>query len=390
MFEQLKEIISNQNSSQEEKEIAFLEIQKNNISTRNYNALRENITSIREYWSNITTARLTKIIKKIFDMIPCEYETLENMLNVLDDLILWAEKDNKNLLRLDLECKRIYVYIFLGKYHDALVKIKDIAKDLKKFDDKNNLISLYVYESKAFYKIKNPNRAKASLTAARALAVSTYCSYELQAQIDLLNGMYLCDERNYKIAFSYFLEAMEGFTIDKKCEFACVSLRYLILSKIISKNQNEIEMLFKNKNAAPYSNDNLVKLLIEIGQCCTDRNLRRYLSLMENNRQILESDEFLFSHLGYLYDILLENNIIKIIESYSVVYLELISKNLNFEVEIIEEKIRKMILDGKINGILNHSDMSLILYNNINEHAFEKDCLVQIEKLKKICQINKS
>ena len=202
--------------------------------------------------------------------------------------------------------------------------------------------------------------------------------------------MYLCDERNYKIAFSYFLEAMEGFTIDKKCEFACISLRYLILSKIISKNQNEIEMLFKNKNAAPYSNDNLVKLLIEIGQCCTDRNLRRYLSLMENNRQILESDEFLFSHLGYLYDILLENNILKIIESYSVVYLELISKNLNFEVEIIEEKIRKMILDGKINGILNHSDMSLILYNNINAHAFEKDCLVQIEKLKKICQINKS
>ncbi|WUR02605.1 proteasome subunit RPN6 (RPN6) [Vairimorpha necatrix] len=389
MSDQLRAILSDKNASQEEKEVAFLEIQKFSLENNDFDSLKMNIINIKESWSNITTARITKIIKKIFDMVPCDFATLENMSKVLDDLIEWATKDNKNLLRLDLECKRIYVYIYVSKYHEALTRIKEIAKDLKKFDDKNNLIGLYVYESKAFYKIKNFNRAKSSLTAARALAVSTYCSYELQAQIDLFNGMYLCDERNYKTAFSYFLESIEGFTIDKKYDYACISLRYLILSKIISKNQNEIDTIFKNKNATRHVPDAVVQLLIKIGKCCTERNLRLYLDLLNENKSLIENDEFMTSHLGYLYDILLENNILKIIESYSVIYLDFICKELNFEMNEIEKRVRKMILDKEINGILNHSDMSLILYDSKEDHSMEKDCLEQIKKLENICHINK-
>ncbi|KAK6089779.1 hypothetical protein P3W45_001281 [Vairimorpha bombi] len=388
MIREYTDLIKNKNTSQEEKEASFLEIQKMTIENHDFELLKNNIINIKSLWEDITTARITKIIKKIFDMVPCDSSTLEKMLKVLDDLIVWADQDNKNLLRLDLECKRIYVYIYVSRFHEALNRIKEVVKDLKKFDDKNNLIGLYVYESKAFYKIKNFSRAKASLTAARALAVSTYCSYELQAQIDLFNGMYLCDERNYKTAFSYFLESIEGFTIDKKYDAACVSLRYLILSKIISKNQNELEALFKNKNTVHHTNDSVVKLLLEIGKCCTDRNLRRYLDLLENNKNILESDDFLYSHLTYLYDILLENNILKIIEAYSVVYLQFIANELNFELDVVEKRIRKMILDEDINGILNHSDMSLIVYDKKKDYQFEEGSLKQIEKLKKICSIN--
>ncbi|KAF9764288.1 26S proteasome non-ATPase regulatory subunit 11 [Nosema granulosis] len=385
---QLVEVIKNKETTQEEKETAFLEIQKRNMANNDLVSIRDNIIHLKTIWPDITTARTTKIIKKIFDIIPSDTSVLANVLGILGDLIEWAKKDNKNMLRLDLECKRIYVFIYVGKYHEALERIKVVVKELKKYDDRPNLITLYVYESKAYYKIMNFAKAKSALTSARTLAVSTYCSSELQAQIDLFNGMYLCDERNYLTSFSYFLEALEGFSVDKKYNEASISLRYLILSKIISGRQSEIQSIYKNKYAVPHLNDECVKVLLEVSEACQDRSLKKYSDIIVLNKTLIENDVFLKAHLEYLYDILLEKNIHKLIEPYSIVYIEYIAQKLSFNVEEIEKRVRKMILDKSIKGILNHSDMSLIIFEEKKVNKYDTECLRTIDALEKIISIN--
>lgn len=386
-MDQLVEVIKNKDTTQEEKETAFLEIQKRNISNNDLKGVRDNIIQLKGIWPDITTARITKIIKRVFEIIPSASSLLGNVLDILGDLIEWTKRENKNMLRLDLECKRIYVFIYVGRYHEALERIKGVVKELKKYDDRSNLITLYVYESKAYYKIKNFAKAKSALTSARTLAVSTYCSSELQARIDLFNGMYLCDERNYVTSFSYFLEALEGFSVDKKFNEASISLRYLILSKIISGRVGEIQSIYKNKFAIKHVSDECVKLLLEISKACQDRSLKRYSDLILQNKTVVESDDFLKTHLEYLYDILLEKNILKLIEPYSIVYIDYIAKKLSFSVEEIEKRLRKMILDGNIKGILNHSDMSLVVFEEKKEKKYDRECLKAIEALEKIISI---
>jgi 26S proteasome regulatory subunit N6 len=385
---QLIEVIKNKDTTQEEKEMAFIEIQKIKMAEKDFEGIKNNILHLKNIWANITTARITKIIKKVFEIIPSSSDVLDNVLGILSDLISWADSENKNMLRLDLECKRISVFIYVGKYHEALERIKKVVKELKKYDDKGNLISLYVYESKAYYKIMNFAKAKSALTSARTLAVSTFCSSELQAQIDLFNGMYLCDERNYVTSFSYFLEALEGFSVDKKYNEAGISLRYLILSKIISGRQSEIQNIYNNKYAVQCLNDDCVKILMEISKACQDRNLRKYSNIIIQNKSIIDNDDFLKTHLEYLYGILLEKNVLKLIEPYSVVYIEYIAKKLSFDVSELEKIIRKMILDKSINGILNHSDMSLIISEDKPVEKYGKECLEAITALEKLIPIN--
>lgn len=152
-----------------------------------------------------------------------------------------------------------------------------------------------------------------------------------------------------------------------KYDAACASLSYLILSKVISKNQNELEWFLNNKNAVHRTNDSAVKMLIEIGKCYTDRNLRRYLDLLNNKKSLLEIDNFLYSHMYYLYDILLESNILKYIGAYSAINLEFITSGLNFDLDVVEKRFWRMILVKEVNGLLIHSDMSLIIFDKKNE-----------------------
>lgn len=349
----------------EEKEQFVLDFCRENIESCDFETLLKTVTDLQSNWNGLTTARLTKIIRNIFEIIPINMKTYEGILLFLDGLIRWS--DGKKMLKLDLECKQIYVFLSIGKYKDCLEKIASVIKDLKKYDDKTNLISIYVYESRAYYELKDFAKARSSLTSARALAVSVACPPQLQAQIDVLNGMYISDERVYDTAVSYFLESLEGFVQDKMYENAKVPLRYIVLCKIISGKYDEIPVFMESKHVSKISDDDFTKVLLQIAEACHNRELCQYRDLLSNNGNMIETDSFIYKHLQYLYNILLDNNIIKVIEPYSHIKVKFIGEKLGFEEGLIEDKLRKMILDKKINGILDHATQCLILFDHNDE-----------------------
>ncbi|KAM0680624.1 26S proteasome regulatory subunit rpn6 [Glugoides intestinalis] len=364
----------------EQKEEYIVNLSEKMLETNDLSSLFSLITSLPVVWDSLTTARLTKIIKNILSTIEANTTSaFDNIHAFLLDLIEWSSE--KKMLKLDLECRLINLYLTAGKYRECLEKISTVLKELKKYDDKINLITLYVYESRAYYELQDFEKAKSSLTSARALAVSSACPAQLQAQIDLLNGMYLSDEHSFDTSVSYFMEALEGFLQDKYIENARVTLRYIILNKILCFRFDDIATILLSKHVLPLKNDPCVQLLCTIAKVCKKRDLNSYKELLSNNTPILEGSAYITRHLMYLYNILLDKNILKIIEPYSHVKVKFIAEKLEIDEEIIEDKLRKMILDKTICGILDHDTQCLVLYDSKEEE--EKDALNDVNLLKK-------
>lgn len=345
----------------EERELYVLKISEHFTSTLDLLKLGNLLTTLQTHWEGLSIARLSKIIKKVFETIPVHEKDFEILNIFLTGLIEWA--DDKKMLKLDLECKLINVYLNVGRFAECLKKIVEVTKELKKYDDKNNLIALYVCESKAYYELSDFNRAKSSLTAARALAVSSACSAKLQAEIDLINGMYLSDEKSFDTAISYFIESMEGFLQDKDMIDARVALRYIVLNKILLSSFDDIPVALSSKAVKSIKDDKFITIMCSISEACKNRDLHEYNNVLFDNSSILDLDTYVKRHLFNMYESLLENNILKIIEPYSHVKINFISSKLKLSEDSIEEKLRKMILDKKINGILDHDTQCLILYD---------------------------
>lgn len=344
----------------EEKEEYFIEICRGLVNKGDFSSLLDVLTNSQNNWETLSTARLTKIIKTVLEHVPITFGTYENVLALLKGLAHWAS--DKKMLRLDLECKLIHVYLTVGKFRECLEKIAEVSKELKRYDDKANLISLYVFESRAYYELQDFARARSSLTSARAMAVSSACPAQLQAQIDLLNGMYLSDEHSFDTSISYFIESLESFLQDKQVSNAKVALRYIILSKILAGKYGDIPAVLDMKPASSLKDDQIVSLLHHIAKICKKRDLKAYNDILHGNRGIIERDSYIFRHLKYLYDVLLDNNILKIIEPYSHVKISFVAGKLGFPEDIIEDKLRSMILDKSISGILDHITQCLVIY----------------------------
>jgi len=363
----------------EEKEQYILGLCRKCIENENYAELLEILTKSQESWKSLSTARLSKIIKTVFEQIPITFSTYQDVLSFLNGLVNWAS--DKKMLKLDLECKLIHVYLSVGKFKECLQKISEVLKELKKYDDKVNLISLYVFESRAYYELKDFSRARSSLTSARSMAVSSACPAYLQAQIDMLNGMYLSDEHSFETSISYFIESLECFYQDKQVENAKTALRYIVLSKILSGKYEDIRGILESKPSVFIKDDPMVVLLCEIAKVCKNRNLKDYSNLLHNNRAALEADSYIYRHLNYVYNILLDQNILKIIEPYSHIKIQFIAKKLGFSEEVVESKLRNMILDKSVVGILDHISQCLLLYEQ--EEARPKTALQNIQVLNK-------
>lgn len=384
----------------DEKEHKVYEISNEYIGDKRYDELYEYIVRLQEEWSELTVVRMNKIIKNIVDMIVVDYKNYEEVLSFIGRLISWSV--NRRMLSLELRVREVRVLLEIGKYGECLEKIGGIGGQLKKYDDKAGLIQLSIYESRAYYEMRDGPRARAALTSARALAVSSACSAPLQAQIDLLNGMYLSDERAYETAQSYFIEALEGFSQNSSTKVATftsknsgtkvsnkntgtkvatftsnsrLALRYIILANLISNILNKKDSvefaILNSKYAANIKNDEVVQILLDIANACNKRDLAIYNNILHSNNRIIEADSFIHKHTDYLYSLLLDKNILKIIEPYSHVRINFISSKLGFSEATIEEKLRKMILDKVINGILDHATQCLVFYSQESNKTYD-------------------
>jgi len=241
-----------------------------------------------------------------------------------------------------------------------------VIKEVKKFDDKLLMVEVFLLESRVYLRLENLPKAKGALTSSRSSANAVYCPPLLQAQIDLQAGTLCAEERDFKTAFSYFYEAFEGYSAIGYTPEATASLKYMLLTKIIADQAEDVYGIVNGKSGIKYAGRE-VQAMKEVADAHKKRSIQAFQEVYERYKDQLEGDPIVNHHLSELRENLLHANLIRLIEPFSRVQIPHVAKLIALPVKFVEQKLSEMILDKKFHGILDQGTGDLIIFDTREE-----------------------
>uniref|UniRef100_A0A2A4IU11 PCI domain-containing protein n=1 Tax=Heliothis virescens TaxID=7102 RepID=A0A2A4IU11_HELVI len=324
--------------------------------------LAELIKATRPFLSLISKAKAAKLVRSLVDFFLDLEAGIGIEVQLCKECIEWAKEERRTFLRQSLEARLIALYFDTGMYTEALDLATALLKELKKLDDKNLLVEVLLLESKTYHALSNLPKARASLTSARTTANAIYCPPKMQAALDLQSGiLHAADERDFKTAYSYFYEAFEGYD-GADSPKALTALKYMLLSKIMLNNAEEVGTVCSSKAALKYAGREL-EAMRAVATASHKRSLADFQAALKTYKRELEEDAVVRAHLGALYDTMLEQNLCRIVEPYMRVQVDHVARCIRLPVVQVEKKLSQMILDKKLNGILDQGEGVLIVFD---------------------------
>ena len=344
-----------------QKENNILEMGERYKKEGNANELARLIKDTRPFLSQISKAKAAKLVRSLVDFFLDLEAGIGIEVQLCKECIEWAKEERRTFLRQSLEARLIALYFDTGMFSEALQLGSNLLRELKKLDDKNLLVEVLLLESKTYHALSNLSKARAALTSARTTANSIYCPPKMQAALDLQSGiLHAADERDFKTAYSYFYEAFEGYDSVENSK-ALTALKYMLLSKIMLNNPEDVQQIVSGKLAIKYAGKD-IEAMKAVAQASHKRSLADFQQALKMYRPELEEDVIVRAHLGTLYDNMLEQNLCRIIEPYSRVEVEHVAKSIKLPMVQVEKKLSQMILDKKFQGILDQGEGVLIVF----------------------------
>jgi 26S proteasome regulatory subunit N6 len=270
-------------------------------------------------------------------------------------------------------------------YYDALTLINGLLRELKRMDDKLVLVEVQLLESRVYHALGNIAKARAALTSARTSAASVYTPPLLQANLDMQSGMLHAEDKDFQTAFSYFIEALDGYHTQDEPARAQAALQYMLLCKIMLNLADDVNQLMTSKQALKYAGPSL-EAMKAIARAHSNRSLE-YERALATYKYELGSDAFIRNHLRRLYDAMLEQNLIKVIEPFSRVEIDHIARMVGLDTQQVERKLSQMILDKVIIGVLDQGAGCLIIYDETQRDEAYDAALATIEKLSNVVDL---
>jgi len=296
--------------------------------------------------------------------------------------IEWCHAEKRSFLRQRMQSRLAALLLESKQYTDALALLSELLSEVKRLDDKPLLVEISLVESETHHALRNLPRAKAALTAARTAANAIYCPPLLQAQIDLMSGTLHAEERDFKTAFSYFYEAFENFdTAGAPKAVDC--LKYMLLSKIMMNAPDEVSAIINAKPGLRHQGPGL-RAMRAVANAHQQRSLEDFEASMAQHSAQLNEDPIISHHLNSLYDMLLQENIIRLIEPYSNVETSHLAQLMDLPLAKIEHKLSQMILDKRFNGILDAGAGCLIVYPGQSTDVAYEESLVTLDNMGRV------
>lgn len=344
------------------------------------------------FFSTITKAKCAKVVRAVLDMV-CNLapNQLDMQADICKNIIEWTKREKRSFLRQRVEAKLASILLEQHQYGQALALIDPLLGELKKLDDKQLLVETHLLESKVHFGLRNVPKAKAALTASRTCANAIYVSPSLQATIDSMSGILHTEEGDYDTAHSYFLEAFEQLDTLGDRERALPCIKYMMLCRILDsltkalqlsakggvgaksdRSEVDISGMLTGRQGVKYAGKD-IEAMSAIANAASRRSLKEFESVTTMYPQELQEDLLIRHHLHILQEQLLESNLIRIIEPYSCVEISHVANLMEMPLLTVEKKLSQMILDGKLNGILDQGKGQLIVYEELEkDQAMEK------------------
>ncbi len=263
--------------------------------------------------------------------------------------IEWAVAEKRVFLRQSLETKLCELYLQNKMYSDSLVLIDMLLKELKRLDDKNALMEVQLLESRVYHALRNLAKSKVFL-------FNKGCSYcfAYVCKLDILSSFNASFDR-YSIRnfacrgkglqdcvfkmltrYSYFYEAMETFTAQED-ERGLLALKYMLLCKIMLNLPEDVHNIINGKIAAKHTGPD-IEAMNCVAKALEARSLLEFEQVLLKYKAELSNDIIIRTHLASLYDTLLEQNLLRIIEPYSRVEIAHVAQLVKLPSAQVEQK----------------------------------------------------
>jgi 26S proteasome regulatory subunit N6 len=328
----------------------------------------------------------TTLVRQLLDLFTAIPNATDTQIEVTKSCIDWAVSQRQGFLRQNLEVRLVGLHMQKQSYYEALTLINSLLKELKRLDDKLVLVEVQLLESRVYHALGNVPKGRAALTSARTSAASVYTPPLLQAGLDMQSGQLHAEDGDFNTAFSYFIEAMEGYHTQDDPVKATSALQYMLLCKIMLNLKDDVDVLMTSKHAIRYAGKNL-DAMKAVARAHNNRSLEEYEQALHAYRYELGSDRFIASHLRRLYDSMLEQNLIKVIEPFSRVEISHIAKMVGLDVAQVERKLSQMILDRVIIGVLDQGHGVLEIFEETERDTGYDAALDTIEKLGSVVDV---
>ena len=204
------------------------------------------------------------------------------------------------------------------------------------------------------------------------ISTQVYVGPSLQAQLDEMSGTLHCEECDYFTSHSYFLEAYEAYDALDSTDDATRCLKYMLLCQILSppvKGGARDETAAMDAAMAAASSTQYAKYagpdldsMADVARAAKKRSLEAFEACTAKYGSILGADLLIKHHLDMLYDKILETNLAKIIEAFSCVEIARVAELIQLPVARVEKKLAQMVLDRKLEGVLDQGAGRLILH----------------------------
>ena len=315
--------------------------------------LRALLGRLRELFQGIPKAKTAKIVRNVIEGISKIPDSNDILMEVCREQAAWATAEKRTFLRQRIDIKLSSLYYSTKQYKPALDLLGALISEVKKLDDKVLLVEIHVLESKIHHALRNMPKARAALVSARTAANAVYVPPSLQADMDAQSGILHGEEKDFKTAYSYFYESFEQFnSLDDPRSI--LVLKYMLLSKIMAGDVMDVSSIISSKAGLKYAGSE-VDALKAVAKAYKSRSLGDFQEVLGSYKDELQEDPVVHSHLKALYNALMEQNLLRIIEPYSRVDVAHVAEAIKLPVEDVESKLSQMILDRKFAGTLDHS-----------------------------------
>lgn len=153
--------------------------------------------------------------------------------------------------------------------------------------------------------------------------------------------------------------------------------------QVMTNQAEDVNNIISSKGGLKYTGPE-VDALKAVATAHSKRSLKDFEQALQDHQDQLKGDAIIEHHLAALYDTLLQQNLIRIIEPYSRVELEHVAKLINLPQPKVEAKLSQMILDHRFAGTLDQGSGVLIIFDDLPPDTIYPTALETIENMSKV------
>ncbi|KDR85634.1 hypothetical protein GALMADRAFT_218727 [Galerina marginata CBS 339.88] len=218
------------------------------------------------------------------------------------------------------------------------------------------LLEIYALEIQMYNETRNFKKLKEIYNASNAVR-SAIPHPRIMGVIKECGGKMWMGERQWNRASEDFFESFIKYDEAGSPQRIQV-LKYLVLANMLTGSEVNP---FDSQETKPYKTDPQIKAMTDLVDAYQRREVHLAEKILKDNRSTIMDDNFIRSYIGELLRSLRTQYLIDLIKPYTRLELAFLAKQLNVDIEEVEELLIGLILEGKVEGRIDQVGMRLEL-----------------------------